>query len=97
MRKALFYSIVMLSLLLFSQSAIAGLIASPEACLECHEDVVPAEDFAASVHGANGCVACHIELVDLDAHMEGELMPEPVKCVRCHKNETQEHYSSVHS
>jgi len=72
------------------------LIASPEACLECHEDVVEAGDFADSVHGTNGCVACHIELVDIDMHMEGELMPEPVKCVRCHKKETAEHYSSVH-
>jgi cytochrome b subunit of formate dehydrogenase/nitrate/TMAO reductase-like tetraheme cytochrome c subunit len=96
MRKALFYSIVILSLFMVSPPAMAGLIASPETCLECHEDVVPAEEFAGSVHGAIGCVACHIELVDLDAHMEGELMPEPVKCVRCHKNETKEHYSSVH-
>lgn len=96
MRKALFYLVVILSLFMFSQPVAAVLIASPETCLECHEDVVPAEEFANSVHGANGCVACHIELVDLDAHMEGELMPEPVKCVRCHKNETKEHYSSVH-
>jgi len=73
-----------------------GLIASPETCLECHEDVISAEEFAASVHGPNGCVACHIELTVLDLHMEGELMPEAVKCVRCHKNETAEHYSSVH-
>ncbi len=72
------------------------LIASPEACLECHEDVISAEEFAESVHGTNGCVACHIELIDLDLHMEGELMPETVKCVRCHKKETAEHYASVH-
>ena len=79
-----------------SQVFAANLIASPEACLECHEDVVSADEFASSVHGANGCVACHIELIDLDLHMEGELMPEPVKCVRCHKQETAEHYASVH-
>ncbi len=84
--------------LLFAGQAFAGshLIAGPESCLECHEDVVSAEEFSASVHGMNGCVACHIELTDLDAHMEGELMPEPVRCVRCHKKETAEHYSSVH-
>ncbi|SHJ20987.1 Cytochrome b subunit of formate dehydrogenase [Malonomonas rubra DSM 5091] len=79
-----------------SQALAENLIASPEACLECHEDVVSAEEFANSVHGANGCVACHIELTDLDLHMEGELMPEEVKCVRCHKQETAEHYASVH-
>ncbi|NOY12963.1 MAG: cytochrome C [Deltaproteobacteria bacterium] len=72
------------------------LIVSPETCLECHGDVISAEEFAASVHGPNGCVACHIELTDLDLHMEGELMPAPVKCVRCHKKQTAEHYSSVH-
>ena len=97
MRKFLFYSVMMLALPLWGSQAMAQeLVASPETCLECHEDVISAEDFAASVHGANGCVACHVELVDLNLHMEGELMPEPVKCVRCHKKETAEHYSSVH-
>lgn len=96
MRKFLFYSVLLLACLWSTQTIAAGLIASPETCLECHDDVISAEEFSASVHGANGCVACHIELVGLDAHMEGELMPETVKCVRCHKKETAEHYSSVH-
>ena len=96
MRKFLFSSVLLLALLWSTQVVAAGLVASPEACLECHDDVISAEEFSTSVHGANGCVACHIELVDLDAHMEGELMPETVKCVRCHKKETAEHYSSVH-
>ncbi|MCD6582445.1 MAG: cytochrome c3 family protein [Desulfuromusa sp.] len=96
MRKFLFYSVLLLACLWSTQTIAAGLIASPETCLECHDDVISAEEFSASVHGANGCVACHIELIDLDAHMEGELMPETVKCVRCHKTETAEHYSSVH-
>jgi len=88
---------LMLTLLLGSQAlAQPHLTASPEACLECHGDVISAEEFAASVHGPNGCVACHIELTDLDLHMEGSLMPSAVKCVRCHKKETAEHYSSVH-
>jgi len=89
----------LVSLLLWalgSQALAENLIASPETCLECHGDVISAEEFAASVHGPNGCVACHIELTDIDLHMEGELMPGPVKCVRCHKKETAEHYASVH-
>jgi len=97
MRKFLFYALL-LSALFWGSQALAqnGLIASPEKCLECHDDVISAQEFSSSVHGANGCVACHIELVDLDLHMDGELMPGPVKCVRCHKKETAEHYSSVH-
>ncbi|MCK5912419.1 MAG: cytochrome c3 family protein, partial [Desulfuromusa sp.] len=71
-------------------------VASPEACLECHDDVTEAEDFAASVHGTNGCVACHIDLTDIDAHMEGDLMPAPVDCARCHKQEFKEYFDSVH-
>jgi len=96
MRKLPIYSVLLLVLLWGSQALAVGLSASPEACLECHDDVISAEEFSTSVHGANGCVACHIELLDLDAHMEGDLMPEAVKCVRCHKKETAEHYSSVH-
>ncbi len=96
MRKFLFYSVLLLAVLCGSQAVAQELVASPETCLECHDDVISAEEFSTSVHGANGCVACHVELVDLDLHMEGTLMPGPVKCVRCHKKETAEHYSSVH-
>ncbi|HEY5674834.1 MAG TPA: cytochrome c3 family protein [Malonomonas sp.] len=98
MRTARFLLAVSLLFLLFGSQALADthLISGPEACLECHGDVVSAEEFSASVHGMNGCVACHVELTDVNLHMEGELMPEPVRCVRCHKKETAEHYSSVH-
>ncbi len=96
MRKFLFGLLLLAVLLCASQAMAQGVVASPETCLECHEDVISAEEFTNSVHGANGCVACHIELIDIDLHMEGELMPEPVKCVRCHKEETEQHYASVH-
>ena len=95
MRKMMFCSVLLLSLLWGAQ-VMAGGVASPEACLECHDDVTTAEDFAASVHGANGCVACHIDLTDIDAHMDGELMPKPVECARCHKEEFKEYYDSAH-
>jgi cytochrome b subunit of formate dehydrogenase len=98
MRTTRLFSVITLMILALGTQVQAQnhLTASPEACLECHGDVISADEFAGSVHGPNGCVACHIELTDLDMHMTGELMPEPVKCVRCHKKETAEHYSSVH-
>ena len=96
MRKFLFYSLLLALMLCASQAMAEGVVASPETCLECHDDVISVEEFSNSVHGTNGCVACHIELIDIDMHMEGELMPEPVKCVRCHKEETAQHYASVH-
>jgi hypothetical protein len=85
-------------LLLLGSPALATshLVSGPETCLECHGDIISAEDFSASVHGMNGCVACHVELTNIELHQDGELMPGPVKCVRCHKKETAEHYSSVH-
>jgi thiosulfate reductase cytochrome b subunit len=69
---------------------------APETCLECHDDVVSAGDFSNSVHAANACTSCHVNVTDLDKHSLGEMVPRPVKCVRCHKKETAEHYSSVH-
>ena len=96
MRKFLFVPVLFAVLVCGSQAMAQSVVASPESCLMCHDDVISAEEFTNSVHGANGCVACHIDLIDLDLHMAGELMPEPVQCVRCHKKETQEHFSSVH-
>lgn len=97
MRKFLFFSVMMLALLWGTQALSEGLPPSPDTCLECHEDVVSAEDFAGSVHGANGCAACHTDLVaNLDAHMEGEFMPAEVTCSRCHKKECGEFTNSVH-
>jgi len=88
----------LLALLLWSLPSfgVAAVPDSVETCLMCHEDVVSAEEFTASVHGPNGCVSCHADLIDEEAHMEGELMPEPVECVRCHKEVTAQHYVSVH-
>lgn len=79
-----------------SLAAENGLAIDPMTCLECHSDVVSAEDFAASVHGRNACTSCHTDITDLDAHMMGDQMPGAPQCVRCHKQETAEHYASVH-
>lgn len=97
MSKVLFCSVI-LSILLWGtfSPATTALPSSPEACLQCHDDVVSTEKFAASVHGAIGCIGCHTDLVDIKAHTDEDLKPKPPQCVRCHKNETAEHYSSVH-
>ncbi|WP_432821783.1 cytochrome C [Trichloromonas sp.] len=92
----LLMSLVLLLFLVLPAAAENGLAIDPKACLECHEDVVSVEEFSASVHGQNACTSCHIELSDLQGHMDGTIMPEPVNCVRCHKPQTAEHYASVH-
>jgi len=96
MRKFLFYSVLMVALLCSTQTIAGNTIASTATCLQCHEDAIDAEEFSASVHGANGCVACHRDLTDIDAHMMGELTPGPVDCSRCHKQEFKQYYDSVH-
>lgn len=65
-------------------------------CLGCHGSVVSENDFAASVHGKNGCNSCHVQLTDLTLHVRGEIKVEKVHCERCHKKENAEHYASVH-
>ncbi|MGK2945180.1 MAG: cytochrome C, partial [Desulfuromonadales bacterium] len=76
--------------------AQSGMAIAPEVCLGCHEDVVSPVAYGASVHGQNACTSCHVEVTSLDAHISGDVMPGEPKCVRCHKKETSEHYSSVH-
>ena len=92
----LLMSLVLLLFLVLPAIAENGLAIDPKACLECHEDVVSVEEFSASVHGQNACTSCHVELSDLQGHMDGMVMPKPVSCVRCHKPQTAEHYASVH-
>ncbi|AMV70823.1 cytochrome c3 family protein [Desulfuromonas carbonis] len=90
--------LVLVMLAFFSSPVLAekGMAIDPATCLGCHEDVVTPENFANSVHGKNACTSCHVEVTDLAKHEDGELMPGPVNCVRCHKKETAEHYASVH-
>ncbi len=99
MSKRLLRLVLSLSLLLACVLPVAaqnGVAIDPETCIECHEDTLSLADFGNSVHGQNACTSCHVEVSELEAHLEGEAMPGPVKCVRCHKKETAEHYASVH-
>jgi len=81
-------------LLFGAQSALADM----ETCLECHEDVVAANDFMASVHGENeiACLDCH-EIDDLTAHVDDGVLPGPVNCANCHDSVAEEHAGSVHA
>lgn len=92
----LLMALALLLALVVPAAAENGLAIDPKACLECHEDVVSVGEFSASVHGQNACTSCHVELSDLQGHIDGTVMPEPVSCVRCHKQQTAEHYASVH-
>ena len=73
-----------------------GMAYAAETCLECHDDVVSPVEYGASVHGQNACTSCHTGITSLDAHMEGDVMPEEPNCVSCHKQVASEHFSGVH-
>jgi cytochrome b subunit of formate dehydrogenase len=89
---------ILLLLLALAVPALAaeGMAIDPATCLQCHDNVVKADKFAASVHGKNACTSCHVEITDVDRHASGQIAVGKVKCVRCHKQETAEHYASVH-
>ena len=92
------YRWMVLALLLLAPCVVLanGVSINPVECLKCHDKIATMENFSQSVHGQNGCTSCHLEITDLKRHADGEQMPGDVKCVRCHKKETNEHYSSVH-
>lgn len=98
-----------------------GLSSEDKACLECHAKpglrmtlaggqtlaaYVPARGFAASVHNASGCEACHSD-VDLAKH--GKQQPRKIAskrafsaelmetCRDCHKKAVKQYEDSVHS
>lgn len=88
---------ILLFFILLLPSTVTFAQATHEACLECHEDVVASNEFMTSVHGKNGCTSCHVEITDLDAHMEGDVMPGQVDCARCHKAEFKDYFDGVHN
>lgn len=77
--------------------ALAKMAPDPNACLQCHEDVVSAAEFMDSVHGKNACTSCHVEVTDLDEHLAGNIEISPVNCATCHSTEDKAHADSVHA
>jgi len=69
------------------------------ACLGCHGNKINERKFAQSVHGANSCYSCHLDITDITEHAMGKgakVHDEPRTCHLCHKKEASEHYASVH-
>ncbi|MDD2539858.1 MAG: cytochrome c3 family protein [Desulfuromonadaceae bacterium] len=81
----------------FPAGAEQGMAIDPATCLGCHSNKISIQDFAASVHGKNGCTSCHVDITDLAKHMRKEIKVQKVQCERCHKKQSAEHYSSVHA
>lgn len=68
-------------------------------CLGCHGDKINEKKFSQSVHGANSCNSCHLDIIDLKIHPEkkgAKIHTESATCHRCHKKEASEHYASAH-
>lgn len=60
-------------------------VAQSEACLECHEDKLAPEVYAASVHGGVACTECHRRpagAFDKVPHAKSE--PDLTRCTACH-------------
>lgn len=87
---------VMTAVLLFTGAQ--SVLADMETCLECHEDVIVANEFMTSVHGENeiGCLDCH-SIDNLDAHVDDGILPGPIDCAGCHDSVAAEHSNSVHA
>ena len=90
-------TMLILTVFLLGLPMVAGaqLPPAPSVCLECHDNV-DVEAYKNSVHGQNSCTSCHIDLVNIDAHMEGDLEVHPVQCSRCHKGVAEQFATSVH-
>jgi formate dehydrogenase gamma subunit len=78
-------------------------------CLECHSDkeltktnqlgktislFVDETKLAASKHGTNSCVSCHVDLKS--THPDDNVAAQPVDCARCHTAAAQSYSASVH-
>jgi len=92
----IFFPLFVILTLCRSLPAAQEMAIDPNVCLGCHNGKLTEADFAASVHGKNGCNSCHVQLTDLSRHVRGEIKVDKVHCERCHKKETAEHYDSVH-
>jgi len=68
-------------------------------CLGCHGTKISERKFALSVHGANSCKSCHLDITNINEHVlakRAKIHFESLTCHRCHKKEASEHYASAH-
>lgn len=67
------------------------------ACRNCHTEEAYLEGFTRSVHGHNGCMSCHKEIDDLDAHVSGRSRMPVANCSGCHRDITSRYRRDVHA
>lgn len=67
---------------------------SNDDCLACHDQVVDAKKFSASVHGALQCTNCHGDVTAPGPH---EPAPKPVDCGQCHADVATDYSKSIHA
>ncbi len=96
MRVWLIAALVVFGLAAPSPGAETRTMVDSSECLGCHDNLVGVEAFVRSAHGGNGCTSCHLEGMQLDKHMEGEVQLAEVRCERCHAQQTSEFVGSVH-
>ena len=68
-------------------------------CLGCHGNKISERKFSLSVHGANSCNSCHLDITNINEHVfakGAKIHLESLTCHRCHKKEASEHYASAH-
>ena len=70
--------------------------ASARTCQDCHYGAMYTAGFDASVHAKNGCLSCHSDVTDLNAHMTGHLRPAPVTCGKCHAGIAEKYRKNFH-
>ncbi len=70
--------------------------ASARTCQDCHYGAMHTAGFDASVHAKNGCLSCHSDVTDLNAHMTGHLRPAPVTCGKCHAGIAEKYRKNFH-
>jgi len=77
-------------------------------CLGCHEDedlwgerngeeihvFVDWDEYEASAHGDQDCIACHMDLLDMDMFHAEDLLP--ARCDTCHAVQQVSHAKSLH-
>lgn len=99
-----FFPGVILSLFLLSKP----IQAIDQVCLDCHSDptlatkkngktislFIKSENFQNSVHGANGCTSCHVDVDEKNLPHDAPL--QKVDCGNCHDRESEQHDESLH-
>jgi len=93
----------------FSLCALAADTNPNAGCLDCHSDdtlwttnaagqgvwlYIDEAKFNTAVHRTNSCTSCHVDVTS--KHPDDNVMPAPVNCGLCHKEEAKQYATSIH-